>query len=144
MTIQQLDEYHNLVRAIATKEAQIKNLRETVGDISSPSLEGMPHGSGISDRTANAAIEIADLEERLNYQRNEATKLSAEIKDFINAIDDDITRLVYKFRVLYGYSWQDVADTLGGYNTKGSVRSRYIGHLKRAGILKEESDENDW
>ncbi len=143
MTIQQLDEYHNLVRAIATKEAQIKNLRETVGDISSPSLEGMPHGSGISDRTANVAIEIADLEERLDYQRAEAKKLGAEIEAFISLIDDDITRLVYRFRVLYGYSWQAVADTLGGYNTKGSVRSRYIGYLLRAGILEEESQNDD-
>ena len=140
MTVQQLDEYHSLVKAIATKEAQIENLRRTAGDISSPSLEVVPHGSGISDRTANAAIEIADLEERLDYQRGEEKRLSVEIKAFIDAIDDDITRLVFKFRVLYGYSWQDVADTLGGYSTKGSVRSRYISHLKRAGIM-EESDE---
>lgn len=140
MTIQQLDEYHNLVHSIAIKEQQIKTLRQSVGDIGSPSLEGMPHGSGISDRTANAAIEILDLEERLSYQRSEAKKAAVEIKEFIDSIDDDITRLVYKFRVMYGYSWQEVADTLGGYNTRGSVRSRYVSHTKRTGIMAD-SDE---
>lgn len=140
MTIKQLDEYHNLIRAIATKEKQINSLRQSMGGLRSPSFEGMPHGSGISDRTANAAIEIADLEERLSYQQTQAKTLGAEVNEYINNIDDDITRLVYKFRVLYGYSWQDVAETLGEYNTKGSVRSRYISYAKRTGIM-EESDE---
>ncbi len=131
MTFEQLDSYHNLVKQIATKEEQINNLRKSMGGLKSPSLEGMPHGSGISDKTGNAAIEIADLEERLNYQVMQAKKIKPTVSEFINGIDDDITRLIFKFRVLYGYSWSEVADTLGGYNTKGSVRGRYINFLKR-------------
>lgn len=131
MTFEQLDNYHNLVKQIATKEEQINNLRKSMGGLKSPSLEGMPHGSGISDKTGNAAIEIADLEERLNYQVMQAKKIKPIVSEFINGIDDDITRLIFKFRVLYGYSWSEVADTLGGYNTKGSVRGRYINFLKR-------------
>jgi len=131
MTFEQLDSYHNLVKQIATKEEQINNLRKSMGGLKSPSLEGMPHGSGISDKTGNAAIEIADLEERLNYQVMQAKKIKPIVSEFINGIDDDITRLIFKFRVLYGYSWSEVADTLGGYNTKGSVRGRYINFLKR-------------
>jgi len=131
MTFEQLDNYHNLVKQIATKEEQINNLRKSMGGLKSPSLEGMPHGSGISDKTGNAAIEIADLEERLNYQVMQAKKIKPIVSEFINGIDDDITRLIFKFRVIYGYSWSEVADTLGGYNTKGSVRSRYIAYMKK-------------
>lgn len=142
MTIEELDAYHNLIQSIVVKEKQINLLRQSISSIKSPSLEGTPHGSGISDRTANAAIEITDLEERLSFQRKAAKKSESDIRAFINAIDDDITRLVYKFRVLYGYSWQDVADTLGGYNTKGSVRNRYVFYAKKAGIMGETDEKN--
>ncbi len=137
MTIEELDAYHDLKRSIAIKERQIDILRQSIGGIKSPSLGGTPHGSGISDRTANAAIEIADLTGRLSYQQKTAKKAEPTIRAFIDAIDDDITRLVYKFRVLYGYSWPEVADTLGGYNTKGSVRNRYVFYAKKAGIMGE-------
>ena len=130
MTFEQLDNYHNLIMQISIKENQINNLRKSMGGLRSPSLEGMPHGSGISDKTGNAAIEIADLQERLDYQIKQAKKLKPPIEDFINTIDDDVTRLIFKFRILYGYSWSEVANTLGGYNTKGSVRSRYMNYLK--------------
>lgn len=130
MTLDELNEYHNLIKQIATKERQISNLRQNLG-IGSPNMDGMPHGSGVSDRTGNLAIEIADLEARLDQQRKAAKEKRPGIENFINTIDDDITRLVYRFRVLYGYTWSDVAETLGGYNTKESVRKRFFGFWER-------------
>lgn len=130
MTVQQLNDYHNLVKQIACKEEQIKNLRQNIGT-KSPNMDGMPHGTGVSDRTANISIEITDLEQRLEFQKQKADKLRPDIECFINQINDDITRLVFRFRVMYGYSWQEVADTLGGYNTKGSVRERYFSYADK-------------
>lgn len=124
MTIDQLNDYHDLVKSIACKEEQIANLKRNIG-VQSPALTGMPHGSGTSDRTANVSIEITDLEQRLEYQKAKARELKPPIDQFINAIDDDVTRLVFRFRVIYGYSWNEVAETLGGYNTDDSVRKRY-------------------
>jgi hypothetical protein len=128
MTLDELNNYHNLVQQIATKERQIEALRRNLGP-KSPSVDGMPHGTGISDRTANLSIEIADLEERLEYQRQQARAEKPKITAFIGSIDDDITRLVFRFRVLYGYTWTDIAATLGGYNTEGSVRKRYFNYF---------------
>ena len=129
MTQDELNNYHLLMKKIATLECQITSLRQNI-HVGSPNMDGLPHGSGISDRTGNLAIEITDLEERLEYHRKKAKESEPEIRDFVNGIDDDITRLVFKFRVMYGCSWSEVADTLGGYNTKGSVRARYMNFMK--------------
>lgn len=130
MTLNELNDYHNLIKQIATKEQQINNLRKNLG-VGSPTMDGLPHGSGISDRTGNVAIEIADLESRLNQQKRAAKEKRPYIEQFINAIEDDITRLIYRFRILYGYTWSEVADTMGGYNTKESVRKRFFSFWER-------------
>lgn len=143
MIREQLEAYHDLMVQLITKETQIKNLRKYAGGLKSPSLEGMPYGSGISDKTGNAAVEIADLEERLKFQIQRAKELKPPIEEFINSIDDDVTRLIFKFRVLYGYSWSDVAEAMGGYNTKGSVRARYRNFLDRIEPRPETEDEEN-
>ena len=126
MTLDELNDYNLLAKRIIVKEKQIANLRQNMS-VGSPNMDGLPHGSGISDRTGCLAIEIADLETRLDTEKAEADRKRPSIDAFINSIDDDITRLVYRFRVLYGYTWSEVADILGGYNTKESVRKRYFG-----------------
>ena len=118
MTLDELNDYNLLAKRIIVKEKQIANLRQNMS-VGSPNMDGLPHGSGISDRTGCLAIEIADLEARLDTEKAEADRKRQSIDAFINSIDDDITRLVY--------TWSEVADILGGYNTKESVRKRYFG-----------------
>ncbi len=141
MTYQNLIDFQLLSSQISTKQQQIKIFAKS--GLKSPSLEGMPHGSGISDRTANLAIELEELEERLDEQIKKYKELEPEIKEFIASIEDDRTRLIFRFRTMYGYSWSEVAEAVGGHNTKGSVRAKFISYLTHIGLIEKKEPEED-
>lgn len=141
MTEKELNDYQLLAKKIVTLEDQLKTLKQNV-KISSPKLTGLPHGSNISDLTGNWAIEIADMEERLQYLRSISKETLQDVIEFIDSIDDETTRLVFRFRVIQGCTWSNVAELLGGYNTKGSVRKRYFSLIQRR-FHSEEDEPTD-
>lgn len=140
MTEKELNDYQLLAKKIVTLEDQLKTLKQNV-KISSPKLTGLPHGSNISDLTGNWAIEIADMEERLQYLRSISKETLQDVIEFIDSIDDETTRLVFRFRVIQGCTWSNVAELLGGYNTKGSVRKRYFSLIQRRFHSEEMSQQ---
>lgn len=140
MTEKELNDYQFLAKKIVTLEDQLKTLKQNV-KISSPKLTGLPHGSNISDLTGNWAIEIADMEERLQYLRSISKETLQDVIEFIDSIDDETTRLVFRFRVIQGCTWSNVAELLGGYNTKGSVRKRYFSLIQRRFHSEEMSQQ---
>lgn len=95
--------------------ARVKNLEEYKRDIynplCSPAIDGMPHGSMISDQTA-ATVERIQREhgEILSMMERKIKELEAavrEIEDVINQLDAD-ERCVLYHRFVLGIYWADL------------------------------------
>ena len=77
----------------------------------------------------------AKLRQKSEELLRRAMKEELRILEFIEGIEDSLTRQVFSYRFLDGYGWPGVAAHVGGGNTSDSVRKiveRYIrNHNKR-------------
>ena len=123
MTLTDLERYRQL--KIRHEEAiqMIEELRSRAVP-GSPALDGMPHGSGVSDKVGTLAIMIADLEAKLPSYERQILKEHDQIEEFIRGIEDDKTRMIFRLRFQAGKTWKEVADVMGRWQTENSVRSR--------------------
>lgn len=123
MTLTDLERYRQL--KIRHEEA-IQMIEELRGRANpgSPALDGMPHGSGVSDKVGTLAIMIADLEAKLPSYERQILKEHDQVEEFIRSIEDDKTRMIFRLRFQAGKTWKEVADVMGRWQTENSVRSR--------------------
>lgn len=74
----------------------------------SPSYSDMPHGGG-SDKVQTAAVEVAELTDKLNEKIHQAVKMQQEIKELIGTIDDATLRQLMIYRYIHGKKWEEIA-----------------------------------
>lgn len=129
MTLSELNRHREICERLKEDDEMIEKLRASYG-LKSPTMNDMPHGSGTSDPVAVLAAEIADLEAKQKYLREEAKASEAEIRKFTNGIEDTITRLCFNLRFIGCMSWKEVADAIGGWNSPGSVKQLCYRYLK--------------
>lgn len=70
---------------------------------------------------------------RLHERKVECRKLSEEIEDFVNSIEDSLTRRIFTYRYISGsrpMGWQRIACEIGGGNTADSVRMHHNRYMK--------------
>ena len=72
-------------------------------------VTGMPHGTGVSDKVGMLAAELADMAARIEYLQQQVDESAAPIRAWTNTIEDEWTRMFFRYRYLYGYSWAEVA-----------------------------------
>lgn len=129
MTLTDLERYRQL--KIRHEEA-IQMIEELRGRATpgSPALDGMPHGSGVSDKVGTLAIMIADLEAKLPSYERQIIKEHDQVEEFIRSIEDDKTRITFRLRFQAAKSWKEVAEILGKWETEASVKSRCYKYLR--------------
>lgn len=128
MTLEELNILFQLKKQLETNAEMLESLRAAAGP-SSPILTGMPHAPGVKDKVADLAIEIADLEERIRYLREEIHNQEQTIGAWIETIESDQTRMIFRLRFIRAFTWAQVAATIGGRNTEDGVKSvcyRYL------------------
>lgn len=92
-------------------------------------LSDMPRGSGTSDKVGRIATEIADLLSLYEEDVLKQTELRHKLHNYVREINDSYIRRIICLHFIDGYSWQCVANRIGGGNTSSSVRmaaKRYI------------------
>ena len=119
-----------LPKVIEQKRREIRRIEERLG-IKSPSLTGMPHGSGVHDKIGEGVPELVDkkneLEELIRGYRAEEDAINR----WIDNIEDIQINLIMSLRFRERRSWHDVADEVGGMNTDDSVRKMVDRYLER-------------
>lgn len=120
MTKKELSQLYWINREIKKEKERLAEL-EAAATNTAAKISGLPHVSGISDKTAIAA-QIADckaiIEAKINLSVVEYNKLNR----YIASIDDSYIRQILRQRYILGYSWTKVAYQIGGGNTADSVR----------------------
>lgn len=74
----------------------------------SPSYSDMPHGGG-SDKVQTAAVEVAELTDKLNQKLHRAIMVQENIKKLLESLDDIKLRQLMFYRYINGMRWEEIA-----------------------------------
>ena len=120
MTKKELSQLYYLNKEIEQDKARLAEL-EGLATSSTGNISGMPHASGISDKTA-IACEIADYRDIIEGKVKMCFAQFNSINRYIATIDDSMVRQIMQYRFVSGLSWTAVAMHIGGGNTADGVR----------------------
>lgn len=123
MTKSDLEQIYYLNRELKMWETELERVR-CKSLVGSP-LPSNSHGSGVSDKVADRAERIIELENRIIAKRDEIQRLRDEAVEYIYSIPDSLTRQIVYYRCVSLMSWRRVAYEVGGNNTEESVRQIY-------------------
>ena len=112
--------YFHLNETIQKNREALKFLRERA-EPAAPSLNGMPHASGVKDSTGRLAVEIADMDARITYLEEQAEQERDKAVTFCSTIQDARLYLIFRLRFVRCLTWAEVADLLGDYYTEEGV-----------------------
>ena len=127
--MQDLSKYYNLVQRIHRAEELLAGLQSAASP-GAQLLSGMPHPSGVKDKIGDLTAEIADIQQLIRELKQIAEQERAKAVAYINDIDDEQTRMIFRLRFLHCLSWQGVAEIIGRKNTASGVKSACYRYLK--------------
>lgn len=115
-----------------------KQIEEIEPDIVTNSVRGSsPYFPYIERHIKITGIDYQDynrkvkrLERRMQRRVEELMDVVEETNEFIESIDDSLTRQIISLRYVNGLSWGQVANHIGGANTADSVRKVAVRYLK--------------
>lgn len=132
MTEKELNQLHWINKEIGVLKQQLEDLK-TRSYIKGQEITDMPFGSGTSDKTAERAIAIREIEELYEIKLKELYLVRGRIERYINTIKDDEIRLIIRLRCINNMTWEDIASEVGYERTTVSKKYRqYISHNSRS------------
>ena len=123
MTLKELSQLYYLNREIAADQKRLDELNRMIGAPSPPPISDMPRAPhGVESKVERLAAEIVDLQAIIAARRIQCIHERAQLERWINEIPDSLTREIFKCRFVECMSWLQVARSVGGSNTEGSVK----------------------
>ena len=120
MTIKDLSQLYNIRKMLDERREMLAVLGARATKVTA-SIGGMPHGSGISDKTSIAA-EIADLKREIEDLTAQEDLELLRLCRYITGVQDAYMQRLLRLRFLDGMTWRQVAYRAGGGNTEDGVR----------------------
>ena len=120
--------------------AELEMLRAGMDGLHSMNMDGMPHGSGVSNPVESTVAQIMTLEEALRGKHEAATRLKAliaarhtvivlerdRLEHYIASIDDSNIRRMFTLRFVERMSWDRVSAGMGaGYGVDAVKKTVY-------------------
>lgn len=128
MTLQRLNEHLNMVLQLQSAKDALSALQAQI--LKATNYDGMPHSHEASRNTENLAILLESQITDVTRLENIVGKSETEIRQFVDSIEDNRTKLIFNLRFLCGLKWETVAIMIGGKNTTDGVKStcyRFLG-----------------
>lgn len=123
MTLKELSQLYYLNREIAADQKRLDELNRMIGAPSPPPISDMPRAPhGVESKVERLAAEIVDLQAIIAARQIQCIHERARLERWINEIPDSLTREIFKCRFVECMSWLQVARSVGGGNTEGSVK----------------------
>lgn len=130
MTIKELSQLYYLNREIERDKQRMEELRAAATD-TAVKITGLPHVSGISNKTALAA-EIADIASIIEAKQQMCIAEYNRLCRYVAGIDDSLMRQIISLRFINGLTWRQVAQHIGGGNTEDTVKRACYRYLKKS------------
>ena len=121
MTLQRLNEHLNMLLQLQTAKETLSSMKAQI--LGAVNYDGMPHGHEVSRNTENLASLLSDQLADVNRLEAMGDKSEKEVREFIDSIEDNRTKVIFKLRFLCGFKWEAVAVMIGGGNTEKAVKS---------------------
>lgn len=110
-------------------EREIKNIQRIIDNLSDVDIKSPMSAEVIvsptnnpGNPTATVGVNLADLSERLKRLQQQCQQQRLKILAYIEQIEDSYLRQIVMLRCLNLYTWQEVADAIGGNNTALTCR----------------------
>lgn len=131
MTIreQDLKDLLRLQKLMEKRKEALQRLWDRSG-VKSPSLTGMPYGSGPHDRTGELVPAIVDLENELELMEQEYWRLRLKVSSWIDALaqQDPRAGIILGLRFLDGYGWDRISKEMrtGAESISADAARKYL------------------
>ena len=126
MTLEELNLHFYAVEQLNNAKDRLHSMNTF---LRAQSLDGMPQGSGDHRKVEQLSILIDQQKQEVARMERIVESSASSVEQFIRSISDNRTAQIFSLRFLAGYSWQQVAEIIGGHNTENSVKSpcyRYL------------------
>lgn len=121
MTLRELSQLYYLKREVAMDKERLAELEERALP-GAQRLSGLPGNSGVGDKVAACAAEIADLHALIAQKIARCLAEQQRLEQYIAGIDNSFIRQIFTLRFVQGLTWRQVANKVGGRNTPDSLR----------------------
>lgn len=128
MTREELKQIYYINKEIKMWQRELDRL-QCKSLIGGQSLDGMPKGSGMSDKVADLAIEKEEIREIINGKLAEIQVQRKRIMNYINGVDDSLLRQIMFLRNVSCMTWRQIANELG--STENCVKQIYSRHFRK-------------
>ena len=130
MTKEELSSLYWLNKEIRLEKRRLAELEAAATNITSK-ITGLPHVSGVSDKTGEMAVLIAEQRDMVELKIKQSIIEYNRLNRYIASIDDCLIRQILSLRYINGLCWQQVATSIGN-NTADSVKKACYRFLERA------------
>ena len=107
MTEKELNQLHYINKEIEVLKEQLDELKSR-SVIKGQEITGMPFVTGTSDKTAQIAVAIREIEELYEIKLRELYVVRNRIERYINTIEDAELRLIVRLRSINNMFWEDI------------------------------------
>ena len=83
--------------------------RETAITSTASSLDGMPRGTDLSDKTGRLASTMADKQNEYYWAKVDAFHIMCEVSEAIGRVHDEEYMWLLTMRYIRGYTWERIA-----------------------------------
>ena len=132
MTLKELSQLYYLNREIERDQERLEQLRARVLAPGSPNYDGMPKSPSFENRLERYIAEIVDLEAIIQAKITQCLHERARLERYIAEIPDSLTRQIFQLRFINGLTWVQIAFSVGGGNTEGSVKMICYRYIKKS------------
>ena len=112
ITNQELKDFKYHANIVKLKEMEIERLRSKAEQTSSSLTSAKAGNSSIISRQERFVEQAEELMKQLEEERLALNEREMKIRRFINSIDDELTKAIFTYRSIYGYTWSKIATTL--------------------------------
>ena len=130
MTKKELSQLYYLKREIKEQQKRIKELEAAATSCSSK-IDGLPSGTGISDKIGKYAVQIADLKSLLDLNLKKCFYELNRLNHYIQSVEDSQMRMILTLRYINGLTWRQIAKSLGVIGDGSTERKKLNRFLRR-------------
>lgn len=132
MTLKELSQLYYLNREIERDQERLEQLRARVSAPGSPNYDGMPKSPSFENRLERYIAEMVDLEAIIQAKITQCLHERNRLERCIAEIPDSLTRQIFQLRFINGLTWVQIAFSVGGGNTEGSVKMICYRYIKKS------------
>lgn len=131
---ERLHRYTKLKEEQRQLQEQLARVSLEATSVSSPNMDGMPRGSGISKPTEVGALALLNLTERYHEQLEVLAEEQLALERMIEDLEPD-ERMLMRYRYLDGMTWESVCVAMC-YSWRGihNVHARTLDKLIDLGV----------